>query len=71
VNHAHFVRPTIFADVRDVIFGSVLSILPHGNETDAIRVAKETMHGLASYFEWADPNQYARFRWNCAPARSI
>lgn len=50
-----FVRPTVFADVdndsvlaREEIFGPVLSIIPFGDETEAINVANDTKFGLAS-----------------------
>src|ERR1700723_3783724 len=45
----YFVKPTVFADVRnnmtiahDEIFGPVLCIIPYENEEDAIRMAKNT-----------------------------
>ena len=54
--HGYYVRPTVFANVRndmtiarEEIFGPVLSILPYRDEEDAIRIANETEYGLAGY----------------------
>jgi len=50
-----FVKPTIFADVRNdmtlaqhEIFGPVLSVIPFGTEEEAIEIANDTPFGLAS-----------------------
>ena len=50
----YFVRPTVFADVRndmtiarEEIFGPVLSIIPYEDEDDAVRIANDTIYGLA------------------------
>jgi aldehyde dehydrogenase (NAD+) len=52
----YFVKPTVFADVRndmtiarEEIFGPVLVIIPYDGETDAIRIANETPYGLSGY----------------------
>ncbi len=49
-----FVQPTIFANVKndmtiaqEEIFGPVLSIIPYEDEADAIRIANDTIYGLA------------------------
>jgi betaine-aldehyde dehydrogenase len=49
-----FVKPTVFANVntkmtiaQEEIFGPVLSIIPYENEEDAIRIANDTIYGLA------------------------
>jgi acyl-CoA reductase-like NAD-dependent aldehyde dehydrogenase len=49
-----FVKPTVFANVtpsmtiaREEIFGPVLSIMPYDDEADAIRIANDTIYGLA------------------------
>jgi aldehyde dehydrogenase (NAD+) len=49
-----FVRPTVFSDVRtemtiaqEEIFGPVLSIMPYDDEEDAIRIANDSIYGLA------------------------
>jgi aldehyde dehydrogenase (NAD+) len=52
----YFVKPTVFADVRndmsiarEEIFGPVLCIIPYENEEDAIRIANDTPYGLAGF----------------------
>ena len=54
IEKGYFVRPTVFADVRndmtiaqEEIFGPVLSIIPYDNEDDAVRIANDTIYGLA------------------------
>jgi acyl-CoA reductase-like NAD-dependent aldehyde dehydrogenase len=51
----YFVRPTIFSEVksdmtiaREEIFGPVLAIIPYEDEDDAIRIANDTVYGLAA-----------------------
>jgi acyl-CoA reductase-like NAD-dependent aldehyde dehydrogenase len=51
----YFVEPTIFTGVKpdmriaqEEIFGPVLSVLPFDDIDDAIRVANDTMYGLAA-----------------------
>jgi betaine-aldehyde dehydrogenase len=51
----YFVAPTLFTDVspemtiaRDEIFGPVLSVIPFEDEEDAVRIANDTVYGLAS-----------------------
>jgi aldehyde dehydrogenase (NAD+) len=50
----YFVQPTVFADVdnkmtiaQEEIFGPVLSIIPYDTEDDAIRIANDSVYGLA------------------------
>jgi len=50
-----FVQPTIFGDVsndmriaQEEVFGPVLSIIPFDDEEDAIRIANDSLYGLAS-----------------------
>ena len=50
-----FVKPTIFADVRndmklaqEEVFGPVLSIIPFDTEEEAIEIGNDTRYGLAS-----------------------
>lgn len=54
MERGYFVRPTVFADVRndmtiarEEIFGPVLSIIPYEDEDDAVRIANDTIYGLA------------------------
>ncbi len=50
----YFVRPTVFSEVtsnmtiaQEEIFGPVLTILPYEDEDEAIRIANDTVYGLA------------------------
>jgi aldehyde dehydrogenase (NAD+) len=50
----YFVRPTVFSDVttdmtiaQEEIFGPVLSILPYDDDEEAVRIANDTIYGLA------------------------
>lgn len=50
-----FVQPTIFADVdnsmriaREEVFGPVLSVIKFKDEADALRIANDTIYGLAA-----------------------
>jgi aldehyde dehydrogenase (NAD+) len=54
LDSGYFVEPTVFADVdnnmtiaREEIFGPVLSIIPYDTEEDAIRIANDSVYGLA------------------------
>lgn len=56
LNRGWFVRPTVFGDVlndmtisKEEIFGPVLSILPYDTVDDAVRMANDTVYGLAAY----------------------
>jgi aldehyde dehydrogenase (NAD+) len=62
-----YARPSVFADVtpdmrisREEIFGPVLSILPYDTEEDAIRMANDTVYGLAAYVSSADVERARR-----------
>ncbi len=61
LNRGYFVRPTVFAGVRndmtiarEEIFGPVLAILPYRDEAEAIRMANDTVYGLAAYVQSGD-----------------
>jgi acyl-CoA reductase-like NAD-dependent aldehyde dehydrogenase len=50
----YFVRPTLFSDVtpdmtiaQEEIFGPVLVIIPYDSEEEAVRIANDTIYGLA------------------------
>ena len=58
LNRGYYVRPTVFGHVtpdmtiaREEIFGPVLSIMPYGNEEEAIAIANDTVYGLAAYVQ--------------------
>ena len=61
-----FVRPTVFSEVRndmtiaqEEIFGPVLSILPYDDEDEAVRIANDTIYGLAGGV-WAGDQERAK-----------
>ncbi len=63
----YFVRPTVFANVnnqmtiaREEIFGPVLSIIPYEDEDDAVRIANDTIYGLAGGVWSGDPERAKR-----------
>ena len=65
LNRGWFCKPTIFADVenhmtisKEEIFGPVLSILPYDTVDDAVRMANDSVYGLAAYV--AGPLEDAR-----------
>jgi aldehyde dehydrogenase (NAD+) len=64
LNKGYYVRPTVFADVRndmtiarEEIFGPVLSIIGYKDEADAIRMANDTPYGLAGYVSSGNPER--------------
>jgi aldehyde dehydrogenase (NAD+) len=55
LNRGWFVQPTVFAGVdnamsvaREEVFGPVLAVLPYDGEDDAVRMANDTIYGLAA-----------------------
>jgi betaine-aldehyde dehydrogenase len=67
LEQGYFVRPTIFANVRnsmtiaqEEIFGPVLSIIPYEDEDDAVRIANDTVYGLAGGVWSSDPERAKR-----------
>jgi aldehyde dehydrogenase (NAD+) len=54
LDRGYFVRPTVFSEVapemtiaQEEIFGPVLSMQPYADEDDAVRIANDTVYGLA------------------------
>ena len=61
LNRGYYVRPTVFAGVRndmsiarEEIFGPVISILTYRDEAEAIQLANDTIYGLAAYVQSGD-----------------
>jgi len=61
LNRGYYVRPTVFAGVtndmtiaREEIFGPVICILPYKDEEEVIRLANDTIYGLAAYVQGSD-----------------
>lgn len=62
-----YVQPTVFSEVttdmtiaQEEIFGPVLSILPYDDEDDAVRIANDTVYGLAGGVWAADAERAKR-----------
>jgi aldehyde dehydrogenase (NAD+) len=67
LEQGYFVRPTIFSDVtpdmtiaQEEIFGPVLAIMPYEDEEDAVRIANDTIYGLAGGVWSADEERAKR-----------
>jgi len=61
----YYVEPTVFADVRsdmviaqEEIFGPVLAVMPYDTEDEAVRLANDSMYGLAAGV-WAGTHERA------------
>jgi aldehyde dehydrogenase (NAD+) len=56
IDTGFYVKPTIFANVsndmtiaREEVFGPVLAILPYDSDDEAVKIANDTLYGLAGY----------------------
>ena len=65
VSKGYYVKPTIFSNVttsmtiaQEEIFGPVLSVIAYNDEEDAIRIANDTVYGLAGGV-WAADKDHA------------
>jgi len=63
----YYVQPTVFSEVgpemtiaQEEIFGPVLSIMPYDDEDEAIRIANDTIYGLAGGVWSGDPERAQR-----------
>ena len=63
LDQGFFIAPTVFTDVtpdmtiaQEEIFGPVLSVLKYTDEDDAVRIANDTIYGLAAAI-WGTPTR--------------
>jgi aldehyde dehydrogenase (NAD+) len=63
----YFVQPTVFSDVsndmtiaQEEIFGPVLALIPYDTEEEAVRIANDTVYGLAGGVWSGDPDRAKR-----------
>jgi len=61
LNRGYYIRPTVFGHVtpemtiaREEIFGPVLSVMSYADEDEAVRIANDTVYGLAAYIQSTD-----------------
>jgi len=61
LNRGYYIRPTVFGHVRpgmtierEEIFGPVLSVISYDDEDEAVRIANDTVYGLAAYVQSKD-----------------
>jgi len=61
LGRGYYVRPTVFGDVRprmtierEEVFGPVLAVMRYEDEDEAVRIANDTVYGLAAYVSSSD-----------------
>ncbi|RWP49834.1 aldehyde dehydrogenase family protein [Mesorhizobium sp.] len=61
LNRGYYVRPTVFGHVtpgmtieKEEIFGPVLSVISYDDDDDAVKIANDTVYGLAAYVQSGD-----------------
>jgi aldehyde dehydrogenase (NAD+) len=66
LDEGYFVQPTVFSEVtpemtiaQEEIFGPVLVLMPYDDEDDAVRIANDTIYGLAGGV-WSGDEERAR-----------
>lgn len=64
VRSGYYVRPTVFANVsnemtiaQEEIFGPVITLIGYEDEDDAVRIANDTVYGLAGMVSSGDPER--------------
>jgi aldehyde dehydrogenase (NAD+) len=65
LERGYFVRPTVFSEVtpemtiaQEEIFGPVLAIMPYDDDDDAVRIANDSIYGLAGGV-WSGDEEHA------------
>jgi acyl-CoA reductase-like NAD-dependent aldehyde dehydrogenase len=66
LGEGYFIRPTVFSDVtpqmtiaQEEIFGPVLVLMPYEDEDDAVRIANDSIYGLAGGV-WSGDDEHAK-----------
>jgi aldehyde dehydrogenase (NAD+) len=66
LERGYFVKPTVFSEVtpemtiaQEEIFGPVLAIMPYDSEQDAVRIANDSVYGLAGGV-WSADEEHAK-----------
>ena len=61
LERGYYVRPTVFGEVkpgmtieREEVFGPVLAVMRYEDEDEAVRIANDTVYGLAAYVSSSD-----------------